>query len=189
MTTSVEEKLDKVYEAKVHGHAIDTRLAVQIFIKKEHAVYGELLREGVEIIISKFPDRFTSGNVFYDIGAGQGKLISHIALKTDVSKSIGIELAEQRVKNANDIFSLVDFGARPPVMIHGDAFRHDFSDATVAYFDGTMFKTPESSRLVSRLPAGCLLITRGPNSFDPDGTFEAPTSYYPDGAKFKYKIL
>tara|TARA_Y100000361_G_scaffold141034_1_gene145718 strand:- start:88 stop:654 length:567 start_codon:yes stop_codon:yes gene_type:complete len=185
----IEKELDKVYEAKIHGTAVDTRKAQTIFVRKEHAVYGELKREGADIIISKFPDRFTSGNVFYDIGAGQGKLISHIALKTDVSKSVGIELAGNRVKLANDLFSRIDFGDRPPVMIQANLFQHDFSDATVAYFDGTMFSEKESAQVVSLLPAGCLFISRGPSKLEPDGLFMAPTSYYPTGAKFRYKVL
>lgn len=185
--SDVELELDKVYETPVHATYIKHR---HEFVQAKHAVYGEILRESVDIIIDMFPERFSEGNVFYDIGCGTGKFVSHVALKTKVSKSIGIELADIRVAKAREIISQVNYGNTVPVIRQENLFEADYSDATIVYFDTTMFSPDELREVAGKLPEGCLIIYKDFLYLgEPDGSFVIATSYKPEGAPFAYKVL
>lgn len=185
--SKIEEKLDKVYETPVHATYIKDRSK---FVKPGHAVYGELLRESVDQLIDILSEHFHKDAVFYDLGCGTGKIVAHVALKTDVSKSIGIELAKIRVEKAREIFASVEFDKAVPEVREASLFTTDVSDATIVYFDTTCFSADEQRQVAARLPKGCVIVYKAfPWLGEPDGTFTLPTSYKPEGAPFNYKIM
>jgi len=67
-----------------------------------NATYGEITQEGVNLLIDKIKP--TKDDVFYDLGSGQGKMTTHIYLKTPVKKSVGIELSKSRYEGSKKIF-------------------------------------------------------------------------------------
>jgi len=184
---SVEERLDKVYETPTHSTYIKDR---QDFVRPGHAVYGELMREAVDTIIEALPQCFNEGAVFYDLGCGTGKVVAHVALKTNVSKSVGIELGKIRVDKAKEIFSSVEFDNAVPEVRHESMFDADLSEATIAYFDTTCFSQDEQREVTARLSKGCVVIYKAfPWLGEPDGTLTLATTYKPDGANFYYKAM
>ena len=64
--------------------------------------YGEVIRKGVDTIIEKINKykKPTDKDVFVDIGCGAGKLVLHIAIKTDIKT-----LLTYYVKNEDGTFS------------------------------------------------------------------------------------
>ena len=109
-------------------------------IKYGEGEYGECTMWGVEGIIGEFKDYFYDPDgVFYDLGCGMGKLVSHVALGCSFSKVCGIELDGLRYSKAKELVESINFPYAKPELIKGDFYNHDYSDATVLYFDNTMF--------------------------------------------------
>ncbi|KAG1710076.1 hypothetical protein DVH05_017084 [Phytophthora capsici] len=59
-----------------------------------HLNVGEVLPAGVTTLLRELGD-IDSSDVFFDIGAGLGNIVTQVALATKVSKAIGIELRSQ----------------------------------------------------------------------------------------------
>lgn len=185
----IEKELDKLYVPAVHVIHLPQK-EKESFLMPEHSVYGEITRESVEFIIKMFPSRFSAGNVFYDFGSGQGKLVAHVALKTDVSKAVGIEYSKTRCGLAKELHSRIEFGSVTPEIRNESFYTADFRDATIVYFDSTMFKESEFLSVANRLPSGCMFIYRACGHIkDPDGSFSTPVSYKPSGAAYNFKII
>eukprot|EP00644_Phytophthora_capsici_P006301 jgi/Phyca11/117095/e_gw1.32.378.1 len=59
-----------------------------------HLNVGEVLPAGVTTLLRELGD-IDSSDAFFDIGAGLGNIVTQVALATNVSKTIGIELRSQ----------------------------------------------------------------------------------------------
>lgn len=102
--------------------------------------YSELTRNGVENMILVLRKYFENDNgVFYDLGSGTGKLATHVALGTNISKVYGYEYDPIRYKKSIKLLESIDFPNAKPKFINGNFFDYDLSDATIIYFDNTMF--------------------------------------------------
>eukprot|EP00747_Dinoflagellata_sp_TGD_P067488 gnl/TRDRNA2_/TRDRNA2_155294_c0_seq1.p1 gnl/TRDRNA2_/TRDRNA2_155294_c0~~gnl/TRDRNA2_/TRDRNA2_155294_c0_seq1.p1 ORF type:complete len:365 (+),score=42.50 gnl/TRDRNA2_/TRDRNA2_155294_c0_seq1:45-1139(+) len=60
--------------------------------------YGEVTYAGMESLYGAL--KLVPGDVFYDLGSGVGKLVLYVALRGEVSCSIGLEVGEKRHKFA-----------------------------------------------------------------------------------------
>lgn len=117
--------------------------------------YGEIGYDSVEEIIKTFKDYFNENTVFYDLGSGLGKLVIHIGLRCNVKKSCGIEYSLERYNYS--------VGINPGGNIYfiNDNFVNiDISDATVIYTDNTLFPTSIDELIYSKIPKGCLVLSR-----------------------------
>jgi len=109
-------------------------------IAKGTGLYGELTREGVEHMMEKLRPYFSDPNgVFYDLGSGTGKIVSHVALGSQLSKVCGIELDVIRHSKSKRHVENLSFPITKPQIINGDFLNYDFSDATIIYFDNLMW--------------------------------------------------
>eukprot|EP00746_Dinoflagellata_sp_MGD_P006665 gnl/MRDRNA2_/MRDRNA2_113102_c0_seq1.p1 gnl/MRDRNA2_/MRDRNA2_113102_c0~~gnl/MRDRNA2_/MRDRNA2_113102_c0_seq1.p1 ORF type:complete len:497 (+),score=102.81 gnl/MRDRNA2_/MRDRNA2_113102_c0_seq1:141-1631(+) len=127
-------------------------------------VYGELKPAGVKKILD-FAGVGT-GDVFYDLGCGTGKVVLQVALEADVDRAVGAELAHPRAELAKDaLASLKELEpkAMENVLFHeGDFFKLDLSDATVIFTASLVFPDDVLRNLegmVTTLPPGTMIIS------------------------------
>jgi len=109
-------------------------------IAKGTGLYGELTRKAVEHMMEKLRPYFSDPDgVFYDLGSGTGKVVSHVALGSQLSKVCGIELDTIRYSKSKKHVDRLSYPISKPQIINGDFLNYDFSDATIIYFDNTMW--------------------------------------------------
>jgi SAM-dependent methyltransferase len=166
--TSITEQLDRLYTGNVIPIA-ETK-------KDFSHTYGEITRNGVETILNMFSPAFTEDAVFYDLGCGFGRMVAHIAIEKNIKKSCGIEFDPQRADWALKNFENFEYAGTRPEMIIGDMFKQDLSDATIVYFDNTVY--PEKIfDFFKSLPTGCLFIYKSFGAATGDRFFKLETTY------------
>jgi|MDSV01.1.fsa_nt_gb SAM-dependent methyltransferase len=136
-------------------------------VSKEFGIYGEVTHRGVENILSTCKSYFDDpSGVFYDLGCGTGKLISHVALGSKLSKVCGIEYDPLRYSKAKKLIDNVTFPYCTPSVLNEDMFESDYSDATIIFFENTMWSAICSKepaileRLLSTVRKGTLIILK-----------------------------
>jgi len=165
--TNNNEQLDRLYAAPVH----------RTEGKKDEAfTYGEITRVGVDQLLNMFSFRFGEDDVFYDMGCGYGKMLAHIAIERKMKKICGVELDLERADSAIENFKNFTFPHTKPEIIIGDMFKQDYSDATIVYFDNTMY-TKELIDVFRILPKECLFIYKAGGAATGDHFFILETSY------------
>jgi len=169
----IEEQLDKVYNRETYDLTIKDK---DLFAKETDSVYGEITRESVDKILVDFKKYFGKNAVFYDLGCGNAKFVMHVALKTKVKKACGVELSKDRFDKALEYASEIEFPRLQPQILNANFLTVDYSDATVAYVDNTMYPylLPEIMKV---LPKGCLLIYKSGGWNTGDRFFQINTSY------------
>jgi SAM-dependent methyltransferase len=117
------------------------------------AIYGELMPTATVRLLEQL--ELTRADVFYDLGAGVGKVVLLAALTTPVKRAIGIELSPRRVATGNEALALACAerlrGAERASLIEADMLRCDLADATVVYTCSTAFSHAFVRKLVRRL--------------------------------------
>lgn len=191
----LEKELNKVYGSHTNGrewadvgdfskelyekHSIDVpSREIDENLDFNLSVYGELTFSGFEIILKKFHNHFNKDAVFYDLGSGFGKVISHASIRTDIKKSIGIEYDPKKAKKSKKMIERVKFPRSVPEVIQGDIFEQDLSDATVVYIDNTQFHPEFLKKLANEmLSKGCLFLYKHWGWMTGDRFFETETTY------------
>ena len=130
------------------------------FEKESYAVYGEVTQQSTDAIVSQFKEHFNENAVFYDLGCGLGKMVSHIALQYNIKKACGVELSKERINGANFIKETYCKGINNISFIEGDFLKQNISDATVVYCDNTMYDNELTEKIIGVLPSNCLFICR-----------------------------
>lgn len=130
-------------------------------------LYGETSRAAIERCMHEFREYFDDPEgVFYDCGSGLGKIVCHVALGSSLSKVCGIELDKVRHKKAIKLVDSLNFPSVKPLLINDDFFDHDFSDATIIFFDNTMWndelenKKELVEKLFETIRPGVLIISK-----------------------------
>jgi len=150
-------------------------------------VYGETNYDATEAIVETFKGYFNNNTVFYDLGSGTGKIPIHVGLKYKVKKSVGIEISPQRCSFINDIkkeYPDLDYSN---ISILNESFlESNIEDATVVYFDNTMYTDlVYESKVYSRIPLGCLVLSRK-DIFNIGGYINDPKYASSYGKKYLY---
>jgi hypothetical protein len=122
--------------------------------------YGEVIRKGVDTIIDKINKykKPTDKDVFIDIGSGIGKLVLHLAIKTDIKTLVGVELVKERVSYAKHIQQQV-LPDKSVFFIEKDIRDFDLSIATIVFMNDLCFGVNLINHIIDRLPKGCHFIT------------------------------
>ena len=123
-------------------------------------IYGEITMKGVDLLVKKFITHFNDETVFFDLGSGLGKMVSHIGLKYKVKKSVGIEYSKERYNGSLHIKEKFFPTENNIIFINDNFMDTDISDATVIYIDNLVMSIPIINKLVNILPKGCLIICR-----------------------------
>lgn len=120
-------------------------------------IYGEITQKGTETIIKKFSEHFNENTVFYDLGSGLGKMVSHIGIACGC-KSIGIEYSKERHNGALTIKDKLLSDYESISFKNGNVLDFDISDATVVYIDNTVFPEEVTMKMYESLSSGCLVL-------------------------------
>jgi uncharacterized protein YlzI (FlbEa/FlbD family) len=124
------------------------------------STYGELTPKGASQIVRKFRKHFMDPEaVFYDLGCGIGRFISHVSVLTNVKKSCGVELCNKRCNKALSLIESVEtFPASTPTLINGNFLEQDYSDATIVYIDNTMYNVGILETVTKMVPPECIVV-------------------------------
>lgn len=112
--------------------------------------YGEILGEGVSLILSKLD--ITEKDVFLDLGSGAGRVVLQVFLEKNI-KSIGIEFIEKRYKMAEESLRQLHekINATKVHFIKGDFFTENWSNATCIFMCNTCFTKEVMDKIMARL--------------------------------------
>ena len=72
------------------------------------------------------------GDVLYDLGCGDGRIVVEAAKKYPIKKAVGVELREELVKDLMNRIKKENVGERVQI-IHDDFFKAPIHEATVVY--------------------------------------------------------
>jgi len=72
------------------------------------------------------------GDVLYDLGSGDGRIVIEAAKRYPIKKAVGIELRDELVKEATERVRREGLEGRVEI-VHGDFFRVPIKEATVVY--------------------------------------------------------
>lgn len=166
--TNIIEQLDRLYTGNI--------VPIAETEKDFSHTYGEITRNGVDTILKMFSPIFTEDAVFYDLGCGFGRMLAHVAIEKKIKKVCGIEFDEERANWALKNFENFEYSGSKPEIIIGDMFKQDLSDATIVYFDNTIYPK-KIFHFFNSLPAGCIFIYKSYGSATGDRFFKLETTY------------
>jgi hypothetical protein len=133
----------------------------------EHKItYGELTYEGIEAISNKYNDI----EQFLDVGSGRGKLCLYMAHKQNIDLSVGIELVEERYKDAIDLRNRLSVEYESITskvkLVNSDIFEYtldgELDKKTLVYFSNLCFEQETSNKviikLIKELKSGSIIV-------------------------------
>jgi len=160
---SAEELMDRLYHQK-SGFGISSEESEFIKEKGGAPTYGEIKYESAEQLFNDL--KLTSRDVLYDLGSGVGKLIVQAYLTTPVKKSVGIELAQSRSNQAQEVQKIITKEHRRKGAVlefrHQSIVEADLHDATVIYMCSTCYSEELMQQIVTmlcKLKKGLRVIT------------------------------
>jgi hypothetical protein len=120
---------------------------------KGSSTYGELMPTATARMLAAL--ELGRDDVFFDLGAGVGKVVLLAALLTEVGQAVGVELASRRVALGCRVLDEARReqhpGADRAALIEADMLRCELEAATVIYTCSTAFSSTFMRRLVRRL--------------------------------------
>ena len=162
----VNKDLEELYKYQNEGknkpdnHREDRSLEACLRSMKDKTLYGEITKEGVENLIEELSAYITPETVFYDVGSGYGTMVLHMAICTEIKRSVGVEFMAERCEYAEERIPGWKYKSQNlPEFYCTDFNDHDFSDATLVYCDNTVLRE-EIVNLFEKLPEGCVLVVR-----------------------------
>lgn len=155
---SPEEKL-KLENITVRDSKINKNFTYKGEYDKK-LVYGEVLRSGVDVIISKI-DKYkkpTEKDVFVDIGSGCGKLVMHMSISSNIKTLVGVELLTQRHNYAKYIKQNIIPDNNSVFFINKDIKDFDLSISTIVFINDLCLDNRLVLDIYESLPKGCHFI-------------------------------
>jgi SAM-dependent methyltransferase len=152
----LNQTLSEIYRTSPH-QTFANRTA---FEKESYAVYGEVTQQSTDAIVSQFKEHFNENAVFYDLGCGLGKMVSHIALQYNIKKHVVLNYLRKELMVLIFIKETYCKGINNISFIEGDFLKQNISDATVVYCDNTMYDKELTEKIIDVLPSNCLFICR-----------------------------
>jgi predicted RNA methylase len=145
-------RLRRIY-TEIDGFAISREDVRTVERSRSSATYGELMPTATVRLLEQLA--LTRRDVFYDLGAGVGKVVLLAATTTPVARAVGVELAPQRVARGQLALAAARAealpGAKRATLIEGDMLRSPLEDATVVYTCSTAFPSAFMRRLMRRV--------------------------------------
>ena len=101
----------------------------------------------------------TKGDVVYDLGCGDGRLVITAVQKFGAARGVGVDIDPQRIKESNDNAKAAGVTDRTTFVVQ-DLFQTDFKDASVV----TLYLLPEVNlklrpKLLSDLKPGTRVVS------------------------------
>jgi SAM-dependent methyltransferase len=142
---------------EVDGFEIPRPDEKRVWASKGSPTYGEIMPTA-SLQLVRYLD-LGREDVFYDLGAGVGKVVMMAALATDVARAVGVELSRSRVAKARRVLERAEDRAvvvRDRVELRNeDILKTSLEDATVIYTCSTAFRLEFMLKImtkVARLP-------------------------------------
>lgn len=182
--------LQMIYEGK-GGYILPPEEADTIYKEGGHPQYGEIPYESAAHILGDL--KLTNQDVFYDLGAGTGKLVLQVYLTTPVRRSVGVELSKSRWQVADACRKQVATDEHITVgrdldFLNQNISEANLSDATVCFISGVAFPASLIQRVMDRLSALdhevkviSVLPLPAHKRFTLTKTYNLPMSWYPEG--------
>lgn len=124
-----------------------------MYASRGNPLYGELTPRGVTHLLEHL--ELGRGDVFYDLGAGVGKVILQAALTVPANRCVGIELSKTRCRLARAALSRAQGRAELEAdrcsIRRADLLDVSLRDATCVYSCSTAFSLRFMARLVRKL--------------------------------------
>jgi SAM-dependent methyltransferase len=176
MATHALELLRTCYRG-IDGFDIPSHDVRAVARSKGSSTYGELMPAATLRLFEAL--ELDRDDVFYDLGAGVGKVVLLAAATTPVGRAIGVELARSRCDQAERAFAAARRAGlatgRRARIVHADLLDVDLDldDATVAYTCSTAFSTRFMRKLTKRLATlPRLRLLASLQDLDPHPAFE-----------------
>lgn len=155
---------DKLY-SDVDGYKMSIKARKKLgYFYKAHT-YGEVTFDDFyKMLLETKPKQ---GEIFYDLGSGNGKAVFIAALCFDFSKTVGIEILDELYESSMDVLSEYKMMTPTPNeridFIKADFNKVDFSDSDVIYINSYYFYyefiTPQFLKQLNQLKKGTRIIT------------------------------
>jgi SAM-dependent methyltransferase len=134
------------------------------FSKKEFDekhTYGEITKSAVNTIyqsLEKITD--LKNKTFYDLGSGNGKIILHLALISELGKINGIEISPIRIAYSNHLMLkfLPEFLHTKVNFIQNDFFELDISDGDIFFINDICLHSM-TPQIFDKMKSGSFLIS------------------------------
>ena len=137
----------------VDGFEIAASQERRIERTKSSATYGEIMPSATVRMVDAL--RLGPDDTFVDLGSGVGKVVVTAALCSNVGRSVGVELALDRHRQATGVVEAAEAdGSLQPGRVelrNEDILRTDLSSATVLYTCSTAFPYAFTERLARRV--------------------------------------
>ena len=197
-TQEVTEIIEDTYN-DVSGFSIDTPERQLIENQGGNPTYGEITIEAVSEILNDVP--LTSRDLFFDLGAGVGKVCVQVALATP-ARAVGVELSPTRYQGAQKIKDellkrniLTD--ASKLQFIEQNIVDTYVSNATVIFLCSTCFSDELMRTLTNKMAheckSGLRVITLKElvphDQFTLVKTYELPMSWSQSSSVYLYKLI
>lgn len=144
--------MNRIYQ-DISGFEIPKVDIARIKESKGSPVYGEINTRALEKLHEYLDIR--TGDIFYDLGSGVGKVVLQTGLFTKAQKVVGVELSENRhedamaaLKRASEIAPLA---AKKCSFINDDLMNIDLSSASIIYTCSTAFSDLFMRQIAKRL--------------------------------------
>jgi hypothetical protein len=144
--------MNRIYK-DICGFEIPKDDEQQVRKSKGSPVYGEINHISIAKLLEYL--NLSKQDIFYDLGSGVGKVVVQTALFSDVKKAVGIELSEQRHRDAQmalDRAILWEPSIKKRCELkNADLMETDLSKATVVYTCSTAFSARFMNQVTKRL--------------------------------------
>ncbi len=167
--------------------------------------YGEMDYEGIKMINDKFNPNSDTIN-FIDVGSGRGKLVLWYGSIPNISKSIGIEIVNERHEDANKLKSDLEKNGnfsefiKKTNLIKSNVFDINFKNLiqpgtkTLVWFSNLCFNPDSNNKIfekfINELPSGTIVVCsqscNNPKLKDL-GSMVIPMSWSKDGSVYFYQ--
>ena len=163
----------------------------KIIYKDNMITYGEMEYEGIEKLY-KIYNKITT---FIDIGCGRGKLCFYMANYPKIKSSIGIELVEERYKDAIELKNKLPEYANKVKLINDDMFNVDFTQFgpnIFIWFSNLCFEPSISKRMFDKLskeiPNSTIACSKEVDGFNNIRNMVVPMSWNKESTIYIYKL-
>jgi precorrin-6B methylase 2 len=186
----------KEISTSANAYAFGTSDVIQDTNKNVDTTYGEMMEEGVSLILSKLT--LTEQDVFLDLGSGTGRVVLQVFLEKNI-KSIGIEFIEKRYRMAEESLCQLNekINASKVHFIKGDFFTENWSNATCVFMCNTCFTEEVMDKIMARLGSCKKLryvillkqLEKKPDWLDVLDSFQVPVTWVNQTNVTIYKVI
>ena len=125
----------------------------RVWASKGSPTYGEIMPTAMLRMLEYL--ELDEGDVFYDLGAGVGKVVMMAALATKVGRAVGVELSRSRIAKARRVLERAEHreivAAGRVELRNDDILKTSLDDATAIYTCSTAFRLEFTLKIMTKV--------------------------------------